>query len=165
MELWDIYDIDRQRTGRTMERGDWSMQPGEYHLTVLALLKRPDGRYLITQRVMTKSWAPGCWEIPGGGVRAGEGSLEAVLREVREETGLTPRPEQGQRIFTYRRDNPEEGDNYFVDVWLFEMEIQDQDVHLQEEETMAYRFAAPSEIRELGEQDQFLHFHSLQSIF
>ena len=33
MELWDIYDSNKQRTGRTMRRNDWCLQDGEYHLT------------------------------------------------------------------------------------------------------------------------------------
>ncbi|MFR6495309.1 MAG: NUDIX domain-containing protein [Ruminococcus sp.] len=28
--------------------------------------------YLITRRKLDKEWAPGWWEVPGGGVRAGE---------------------------------------------------------------------------------------------
>ena len=35
MELWDIYDSDKKRTGRTMKRNDWNLKNGEYHLTVL----------------------------------------------------------------------------------------------------------------------------------
>ena len=35
MELWDIYDENKKRTGRTMKHNDWNMQPGEFHLTVL----------------------------------------------------------------------------------------------------------------------------------
>ena len=72
MEQWDIYDENKQKTGRTMNRNDWNMQPGDFHLTVLGVLRRPDGTYLITRRRMDKEWAPGCWEVPGGGVRAGE---------------------------------------------------------------------------------------------
>ena len=49
MEYWDIYDEKKQKTGRTMKRNDWNMKPDEYHLTVLGVLKRPDGRYLITK--------------------------------------------------------------------------------------------------------------------
>ena len=66
MELWDIYDSNKQRTGRTMKRNDWCLKDGEYHLTVLGVIVRPDGKFLITQRVMTKSWAPGWWEVSGG---------------------------------------------------------------------------------------------------
>ena len=28
MELWDIYDRNKKRTGRTMERNDWNMKEG-----------------------------------------------------------------------------------------------------------------------------------------
>ena len=44
MELWDIYDSDKKRTGRTMKRNDWNLKNGEYHLTVLGVIHRPDGR-------------------------------------------------------------------------------------------------------------------------
>lgn len=84
MEYWDIYDEKKERTGRTMARNDWHMKPGDYHLTVLALIINETGRILLTQRQLDKQWAPGKWEIPGGGVKAGETSLEAVLRETRE---------------------------------------------------------------------------------
>ena len=88
MELWDIYDRDKQRTGRTMKRNDWHMQPGDFHLTVLGVIRHTNGKYLITKRVMTKAWAPGSWEVSGGAAQAGEDSLDAVKREIKEETGL-----------------------------------------------------------------------------
>ena len=53
-EIWDIYDVDKQLTGRTMKRNDWNMKDGDYHLTVLGIIKRPDNTFLITQRVLTK---------------------------------------------------------------------------------------------------------------
>lgn len=87
-EYWDIYDIDRRRTGRIMRRNDFHMAPGDYHLSVLGIVTDPQGRFLITQRKMDKIWAPGAFEVPGGGVQAGESSEEAVKREVSEETGL-----------------------------------------------------------------------------
>ena len=83
-EFWDIYNEKKERTGRTMKRNDWCLKDGEYHLTVLGVIKRTDGRFLITKRVMTKAWAPGCWEVSGGAAMAGEDSKTAVLREIRE---------------------------------------------------------------------------------
>ena len=80
MELWDIYDINKNPTGRTMVRNDWTMKEGDYYLSVLGVVHRPDGRFLITRRAMDKAWAPGWWEIPGGGVKAGETSFQAVCR-------------------------------------------------------------------------------------
>ena len=122
MEYWDIYDENKQPTGRTMKRNDWCLKDGEYHLTVLGVVARQDGTFLITKRVMTKAWAPGWWEVSGGAAQAGEDSYEAVLREVKEETGLDARNAEGGYLFTYKRENPGEGDNYFVDVYRFVMD-------------------------------------------
>ena len=110
MELWDIYDKDKKRTGRTMERNDWKLKEGEYHLTVLGVIARKDGKFLITKRVMTKAWAAGWWEVSGGAAQAGEESKDAVLREVKEETGLDVSGFDGGYLFTYQRENIKEGD-------------------------------------------------------
>ena len=94
-ERWDIYDKNKQLTGRTMKRNDWTLKDDEYHLTVLGVIRRSDGKFLITKRVMTKAWAPGWWEVSGGAAQAGEASYDAVLREVKEETGLDVKDAEG----------------------------------------------------------------------
>ena len=72
MEFWDIYDINKRPTGRTMKRNDWCLKDGEYHLTVLGVVARPDGTFShYPKRVMTKAWAPGWWEVSGGAAQAG----------------------------------------------------------------------------------------------
>ena len=165
MELWDIYDKDKQPTGRTMKRNDWCLKDGEYHLTVLGVIVRPDGRFLITQRVQTKAWAPGWWEVSGGAAMAGETSRDAVLREIKEETGLDVRESEGGYLFTYHRENPGEGDNYFVDVYRFVMDITEKDIHLQEAETQGYRFATLEEIQEYAKKGICLHYDSIKKAF
>lgn len=164
-EYWDIYDENKELTGRTMRRNDWNMQPGDYHLTVLGVIRHTDGRYLITKRVMTKSWAPGWWEVSGGGVMAGEDSRAAVLREVREETGLDVSDFDGGYLFSYRRDNPEEKDNYFVDVYRFTGDFTEADLHLQEAETDGWKLAAADEIKALAAEGIFLHYDSIKDAF
>ncbi|MDE6312298.1 MAG: NUDIX domain-containing protein [Lachnospiraceae bacterium] len=165
MELWDIYDENKKRTGRTMERNDFRMKAGEYHLTVLGVVQRNDGKFLITKRVMTKRWAAGCWEVSGGAAQAGEESQAAVFREVKEETGLDVSNFKGGYLFTYQRENPQEGDNYFVDVYRFTGEIADSDLHLQEEETDGYMFATAEEIAEIAKKGKFLHYDSIKEAF
>ena len=165
MEFWDIYDKDKKPTGRTMKRNDWCLKDGEYHLTVLGVIARPDGKFLITKRVMTKAWAPGWWEVSGGAAQAGEESYEAVLREVKEETGLDARNAEGGYLFTYKRENPGEGDNYFVDVYRFVMDIDEKDLHLQTEETDGYMFASVDEIKAFAADGKFLHYDSIKKAF
>ena len=166
MEYWDIYDTDKKKTGRRMQRNDWHMQPGDYHLTVLGvLMRKSDGRYLITQRAMTKSWAPGWWEVSGGGVMAGEESSEAVRREILEETGIDVKDWEGGYEFSYRRDNPKEGDNYFVDIYRFIGEFQESDVVLQTSEAQSFRLATADEIEALAAKGCFLHYDSIKEVF
>lgn len=165
MELWDIYDENKQPTGRTMKKNDWHMKPGEFHLTVLGVIRRPDGKFLITQRVMTKAWAPGAWEVSGGGVMAGETSAQAIRREIWEETGLDVTGADGGYLFSYQRINPDEGDNYFVDIYRFEMDVKEEDVHIQTAEAMGFQFADLDTIKKLAEQDQFLHYNSIKQAF
>ena len=165
MEYWDIYDSNKQRTGRTMKRNDWILKDGEYHLTVLGVVARPDGKFLITKRVRTKHWAPGWWEVSGGSVQAGEDSEDAVKREVLEETGLDVSNAEGGYMFTYHRENPGEGDNYFVDVYRFVMDFDEADVHPQESETDGFMLATLDQIKEFAAQGIFLHYDSIKEVF
>ena len=165
MEMWDIYDADKKKTGRLMKRNDWCLKDGEDHLTVLGVIKRPDGKFLITQRVMTKAWAPGWWEVSGGAAQAGEESFDAVKREVYEETGIDVSDADGGYVFTYKRENPGEGDNYFVDVYRFVMDIDESDLHLQTEETDGYMFATVDEIKAFAAEGKFLHYDSIKKAF
>ena len=165
MELWDIYNENKEKTGRTMKRNDWNMKPDDFHLTVLGVIKRPDGTYLIPRRKLDKEWAAGWWEVPGGGVVAGESSADAVKREILEETGIDVTGADGGYAFSYKRVNPEEKNNYFVDVYKFTMDIDTSDVKLQEAETSGFSFATLSEISDYAKQGIFLHYDSIKAVF
>lgn len=56
-----------------------------FYLAADALVER-DGKYLMIQE--GKEYVKGTWNVPGGGVEHGENPVEAVKREVFEETGL-----------------------------------------------------------------------------
>jgi len=57
-------------------------------LVVAAALIDPDGRVLIAQRPEGKNMA-GLWEFPGGKIEGAETPEAALIRELREELGLT----------------------------------------------------------------------------
>ncbi len=165
MEYWDIYDSNKQLTGRTMKKNDWILQDGEYHLSVLGVIQRPDGKFLITKRVMSKQWAPGWWEVSGGACMAGESSYDAVCREVKEETGLDVTSAEGGYVFSYHRENPGKGDNYFVDIYKFIMDFDESDVKIQEEEAADFMIADLEQIKKFADEGIFLHFDSIRQVF
>ena len=57
-------------------------------LVVACALIDPDGRVLIAQRPEGRSMA-GLWEFPGGKLEPGERPEPALVRELREELGIT----------------------------------------------------------------------------
>ncbi|HLM88648.1 MAG TPA: NUDIX domain-containing protein [Streptosporangiaceae bacterium] len=70
-----------------------------------AVIKDGRGRLLLIKR----GHAPGAglWSLPGGRIEPGETDAEALVREIREETGLTI--EAGQLIGTVRRPTQDGG--------------------------------------------------------
>ena len=101
MEEWnDVYDENRVFLGKTHLRGTpW--QPGEYGMVVCAWVYDGRGKLLLTRRAPEKSF-PGTWENSGGAVKAGEGSLQAMVRELCEETGIRAQPEEFELVETGR---------------------------------------------------------------
>lgn len=86
MEFNDIYDKDRNLTGRIHKRGTpW--RRGEYGLVVCVWVYDGCGKVLLTRRAPQKTYA-GTWENSGGAAQAGETSRKAIARELFEETGI-----------------------------------------------------------------------------
>lgn len=57
-------------------------------IRVVAGVLVENGRVMVAQRAAGQSFA-GCWEFPGGKVDPGETPEEALVRELREEVGIT----------------------------------------------------------------------------
>ena len=68
MELWDVYDERRRRTGRTHVRGV-PLRPGEYHLVVFAWIYNARGEILLTLRDPQKPSYPNTWACTGGSAK------------------------------------------------------------------------------------------------
>ena len=51
MELWDIYDINKEKTGKVIDRhGDEKLKDGEYHLVVEAIIINSKGEIFYYKR-------------------------------------------------------------------------------------------------------------------
>lgn len=128
MELWDIYDETGRPTGRTHPRGA-AQKPGEYHLACTVVLINQKGELLCTHRSPEKELCPNMWESPGGGVQAGEDSLTAAVRELREEIGLQLEP--GQLCLLYR----DKRQDFFMDTYAGRVDVALDSLRFQPGET------------------------------
>lgn len=76
----------------------------KFHNTIFAMIKNTDGKFLFTRRAPGDSFG-GMWDVPGGGMEAGEQPWEALEREVLEESGL--KLEAGRLLSAVAHFNPE----------------------------------------------------------
>lgn len=156
-EVWDVYDASRRRTGALCRRGE-PLPPGGYHLVVHAWLRMPDGSFLLTRRAPGKGYAL-LWECTGGAAQAGEDSLAAVLREIREETGLEARPECGRLLHTIRQEG------HLLDLWCFQQDFDLARVRLQPGETCGARTASLAEVYRMYTSGQLVPYDYFESFF
>ena len=147
-EIWDVYDSERNLTGRTHRRID-ALAEGDYHLVVFIWLRNSKGEYLISKRAPNKGY-PDLWENTGGSAIAGDDSITAAVREVKEEVGLDVKPENGKCILSLQREDS------FFDVWLFDQDFDINDVVLQENETVDAKYATLDEIAEMITKNEFV---------
>lgn len=87
MEYQDVYNANKERTGRVIVRGT-PLEKGEYVLCVGCWVVNERGEVFITRRSPEKRFAPNLWENTSGGAIAGEDGKDAILRELFEETGI-----------------------------------------------------------------------------
>ena len=104
MEKWDLYNKNKELLNIVHTRGD-KIPDGCYHLVVHIWIKNSKGQYLISQRSPNKSTFPLMWENVGGAVISGETSLEAAIRETKEEVGIDLTNASGKLLFTQVREN------------------------------------------------------------
>ena len=101
-ELWDVYSIDRKLKGKNCIRGEQGkLADDEFHLWVMVWIKNKNtGKYLVSQRCADKDIDPLKWETVAGHAIAGETSLDAAIREVYEEVGITLNPKEAKILAT-----------------------------------------------------------------
>ena len=106
MELGDVYDINRNKTGKVIDRhSNDRLSTGEYHLVTEAIIINSRNEILLTKRASTKQKYPLMWECTCGSCIKGENTLQAILRELKEELGLNFKKNEANFYKTLRDDN------------------------------------------------------------
>lgn len=148
-EYWDIYDENRVFQNRTIRRGD-TFKDGEYYVCCEVWLQNSKGEMLITQRYPDKK-AGGLWEFLGGGVLAGETTIQAAVREVKEEIGIKIAEKELSLLHIYRKRN------YFMDIYLVKKDIDIQSITLDKSETINAKWVSQIELQAMIENKQVVY--------
>lgn len=153
MELWDLYDRDRIRTGEIHPRGT-PLPEGRYHMVVHVVIFNSDGQMLIQQRQPFKEGWPNLWDVTvGGSAVAGDNSRTAAEREVLEEIGLP---------LDLSRELPKitlPFDVGFDDIYTLVMDVDLSALTLQESEVQAVRWAGEQEVLAMLADGRFIPYH------
>lgn len=145
-EYWDIYDVNRQLTGKTIKRGD-AFAEGEYYVCCEIWIINSREQMLMTQRHPAKK-AGGLWEFSGGGVLAGETTKQAAVREIIEELGIEIDETELQLLEVFRNRN------YFMDIFLVKKDFDLGEITLQPDEVVDAKFLSGEEIAKMITQNK-----------
>lgn len=144
-EYWDIYDENRKKTGKIVERGVYEFEPGEYHIVVTGIILNSKNEILITKRAEHKKFGL-MWECNGGSVLAGETSLQGVIRELKEEVGVEFKKREA--IFLKEVKG---GKKYpdFKDLWLFRRDVKKEEITFPDGEATDYKWVTIDEFMKM----------------
>lgn len=150
-EFWDVYDKERNKTGKLVQRGVDKLKEGEYHIVVTAVILNYKNEILITQRAEFKTF-PLMWECNGGSILAGETSLQGIIREVKE-VGVEFKEEDAIFLKTIERSCVPAD---FKDVWIFRKDIEDSEITLPDGEAVAFKWVSIDEFEEMFKDGQIV---------
>ncbi|MCR1877281.1 NUDIX domain-containing protein [Paraclostridium bifermentans] len=153
MEIWDLYDKDRIKTGETMVRGS-KFKENTYHLVVHVCIFNLEGKMLIQQRQPFKDVWPNMWDITvGGSAVSGDTSQLAAEREVYEEIGYKLSLDGIRPSLTINFDKG------FDDIYLIQKDVDISKLKLQYEEVQSVKWASKEEILSMIDEEIFIPYH------
>ncbi len=153
MELWDVYDINVQKTGKTKVRSD-KLEKHEFHLVVAVCVFNSEGKMLIQQRHPEKRGWPGMWDITAAGSAIHkETSRQAVARELKEEVGIEIDFSDKRPLLTV---NFERG---FSDYYCVEREVDVDSLSLQKDEVINVKWADIETIFKMIDNNEFIPYY------
>lgn len=142
-EVWDIYNADGVKTGKSALRGRCVLGQGEYHLVVHIWIISRDGRFLIQRRSDQKEPMAGEWAATGGAAISGEDSFAAAQRELREEMGIKSDHTTLKKLARIKRRNS------LVDIWAITVDIPAEELSLQKSEVAEAKWVTGDRLREM----------------
>jgi len=159
VELLDIYDKYRHKTGRTHERGN-PMKDGDNHIVVHVWIVNDKGEFLIQKRQPWKIGWPNMWDgSAAGSVVSGETSKEAAIRETKEELGIDLDISKAEILFTVRFSRG------FDDIWLVRQNVDNNGLKLQYEEVADAKWVSYNEIKQMVQSGEFIEYHYLDILY
>lgn len=149
MELIDVLDKYGNKTGEVLERSEIHRLNLNHSIVICSIIK--DSNILIQQRSRSKNNQL-MWDFSvAGHVLASEEPLDSILREIKEELGLTYSKEQILFIGEYQTER-----HLFSCYVIYDNHLSLNDIHLQVEEVKSVNLVSLNTIKEMINNNSFL---------
>lgn len=149
MEKRDLYTENKELTGEFIYKGD-AVPKGRYYLTVAVWIQNSKGEFLLQ---LTSPQKKHKWSTTGGHPKMGEGSLQGITTEIKEELGIDIDSSLPTLFKTIKTEDD------FVDLYYLKSDIDINKVIVQEEEVESVDWFTKEEIDRLIENESFLSAH------
>lgn len=143
MELVDIYNDKHEKLNYTKVKKKLTEE--EFRLSCLVWIINDKDELLIQKRASTSKKYPNYWETVSGEVEKDEDAITGIIRELREELGITANKDNLRFIGSYARIND------FIEVFLLKSNIDIKDLKLQEEEAQDAKWVSIKEFEDIIE--------------
>ena len=152
IERLDIYDNERKKTGKIVERKEGlKLGKEEYILAVQCWIINKQREILLTQRRFDKGYG-GMWEPTGGLVTSGENSIQGAKRELQEEIGLDI--SKDDLCFVKEKIEKDENCNTYRDVYIVKKDISLDELHFNDGEVINAQYVTVEKLSHMIDQGE-----------
>ena len=149
-ELIDCLDEFGNKTGIVKPKSAIK-KDGDYHRVIAVLIVNND-KILIHQRSKNKKVYPSLWSLfIRGHVQSGEDSLDAALREIKEEIGISINKNELEFLYTLKEEAKKKDyiENMFYDTYILRKNINIKNITIQKEEVDDIKYINIDEVYNL----------------
>lgn len=150
-EKVDIYDENKNKTGKVKIRHKDILEPGEFIIGVQAIIINSKNQILISQRAKNKKVLPLKWECNGGALSSGENILDGLVREIYEELGIYL--EKDKAIFLKTAKN----DNVFKEIFIFKKDFSIDEINFEDGEAQNAKWVTIEEFVKMFEKEEIVY--------
>lgn len=150
MEKRDLYDENKELTGKTIYKGQ-IVPKGKYYITVIIFIQNENNKFLIQKRTPEKN---GKWATTGGHPISGKTSKQGIITEVEEELGINLNENNIVLIKTIKTEDD------FVDIYYLKENVNMNKIKIQKEEVEKVKWSSEAEIKKLIENGEFSKSHT-----
>ena len=151
MEYIDIYDENNNPLEKSKEKTQ-AHEEGDFHRTAHIWIINENKELLLQKRSANKVFYPNLWSIfVKGHIKSGESSIDACIRELKEEIAINVKKEELIYIYTIKEEKTKNDyiERIFFDTYMVKKTFNLDDLVIQKEELSEIKLLSFNEILSL----------------